>query len=359
MFKQSLGSSRTSARRIIRLVTVTAWLPIATATAQVADVSGSKDHPSIKRYEGAVIIGYDFRQFGDGEVLLGPVKRGGPGKRTTLTPSKTQRVEGQVTRILYVVPEGRSPLEVVRNYEQELQASGFQTLYRCGRADCGTETDGLLGEYYLYRSERRLSQTPPRGSSRPGQISEYAYNSAGDQQYLAMKRSSAKGDAYASVYVATGGFRIHKETFGHAIVLLDVFEAAPMETRMVTVDAATMAKDIAATGRIALYGIYFDTDKTDIKPESAQTLVEIARLLEQDPRLTLHVVGHTDNVGGDDYNMDLSRRRAAAVVAALASQHGINAARLKPSGVGPLAPVASNDADEGRAKNRRVELVKR
>jgi OOP family OmpA-OmpF porin len=101
------------------------------------------------------------------------------------------------------------------------------------------------------------------------------------------------------------------------------------------------------------------TDKTDIKSESAQALREIATLLEQDPELTLHVVGHTDNVGGDAYNMDLSRRRASAVVTALASQHGIDAARLKPAGVGPLAPVARNDGEEGRARNRRVELVKR
>jgi OmpA-OmpF porin, OOP family len=359
MFKHSFLLSGFATRRLVTLMSVAVFLPVATSSAQLSDVSGSKDHPAIKRYEGAVIIGYDFRKFGDGEVLLGPVKRGGPGKRTTLTPTKTQRVEGQMTRILYVAPAGRSPLEVLRNYEQELQGSGFQTQYRCARAECGTEADGLLGEYYLYKSERRFSQTPPKGTSQPGQISEYAYNSAGDQQYVAMKRSSPKGDAYVSLYVATGGFRIHKETFGRAIVLLDVLEAAPMETRMVTVDAATMAKDIAATGRIALYGIYFDTDKTEIKPESSETLSEIAALLKQDPKLTLHVVGHTDNVGGDDYNMDLSRRRAAAVVSALASQHGIAAGRLKPAGVGPLAPVASNDGDDGRAKNRRVELVKR
>jgi OmpA-OmpF porin, OOP family len=112
-------------------------------------------------------------------------------------------------------------------------------------------------------------------------------------------------------------------------------------------------------GHIALYGIYFDTDKTDIKPESAPTLTEIAALLKQDARLTLFVVGHTDNVGGDDYNMDLSRRRATSVVTALTSQHGVDPKRLKPAGVGLLAPVAANHTEEGRAKNRRVELVKR
>jgi outer membrane protein OmpA-like peptidoglycan-associated protein len=107
---------------------------------------------------------------------------------------------------------------------------------------------------------------------------------------------------------------MHKETFGHAIVLLDVIETVPMETRMVTVDAATMSKDVATTGHVALYGVYFDTDKTDLKPESAPTIQEISTLLKQEPKLTLYVVGHTDNVGGYEYNMDLSARRAAAVV---------------------------------------------
>jgi OOP family OmpA-OmpF porin len=343
---------------VMALLSLTILLP-AEAMAQMKDVSGSNDPAGIKRYEGSSIIGYDFRKFDSVDILLGPVKRGGPGERTKLTPTKTQRVEGQATRLLYVVPEGRSPLEVARNYEQELQQAGFQTLYRCARAECGTQADGLLGEYHLYPIEKRLSQTPPKGTGpAPGQVSEYALNGAKDQQYLALKRAGPQGEAYASVYVATGNFRVHKETFGRAIVLLDVVETMPMEARMVTIDAAAMAKGIATTGRIALYGIYFDTDKTDLKPESAPTLKEIAALLKQDPALTLHVVGHTDNVGGHDYNMDLSRRRAAAVVAALTSQHGVDVKKLKPAGVGPLAPVTPNDTDEGRSKNRRVELVK-
>ena len=155
-----------------------------------------------------------------------------------------------------------------------------------------------------------------------------------------------------------GTFDMHPETYQHPIILLDVVEAAPMETRMVTVDAGTMAKDVAATGHVALYGIYFDHDKADVKPESAPTLAEIAKFLAQEPKLNLYVVGHTDNVGGFDYNMGLSQRRAAAVVRELTSKHGVQAARLKPAGTGPLAPVAPNDTEEGRAKNRRVELVK-
>jgi outer membrane protein OmpA-like peptidoglycan-associated protein len=341
------------------LMTVSIGTGAQPAAAQLKDVKGAKDNPIVKRYEGSVIIGYDFRKFNDYELLLGPVQAGETGPRNLLKPTKSEHVEGQTTRILYVAPEGRSPLEVVRNYEQELQKNGFEILFKCAREKCGSQ-DGWLAEYYLYGQKRKLLNHPPAGTGRPpGQVSEYAFSNTKDQQYLAAKRTSPEGDVYASVYVALGQFDMHKETFDHALVLLDVIETKPMETKMVTVDASTMAKGIAATGHVALYGIYFDTDKAEVKPESGATLKEIAALLKQDPKLALYVVGHTDNVGGEDYNMDLSRRRAAAVVAALTSQHGVDPKRLKPSGVGLLAPVGPNETEEGRAKNRRVELVKR
>jgi outer membrane protein OmpA-like peptidoglycan-associated protein len=100
-----------------------------------------------------------------------------------------------------------------------------------------------------------------------------------------------------------------------------------------------------------------DFDRAEIKQESEPALREIARLLRDDPQLSVHVVGHTDNVGDLEYNMDLSRRRADAVVAALAERHGIARTRLTAAGVGPLAPVAPNTTLDGRAKKRRVELV--
>jgi OOP family OmpA-OmpF porin len=128
-------------------------------------------------------------------------------------------------------------------------------------------------------------------------------------------------------------------------------------TQEITADAKSMAKDISATGKVAIYGIYFDFNKAEVKTESEPTLKEIASLLKQNPKLNLYVVGHTDNVGSLATNMDLSQRRAEAVVQALVSKHGGDAKRLKPQGVGPLCPVASNKTEEGRAKNRRVELV--
>jgi len=119
-----------------------------------------------------------------------------------------------------------------------------------------------------------------------------------------------------------------------------------------------MARSLADTGKIALYGIHFDTDKDTLRPDSKPTLDEIGRLMSTDPQTRLRIVGHTDNQGASDYNLDLSRRRAAAGLRALTDQYHIAPARLDSFGCGLYAPVASNATDDGRAKNRRVELVK-
>ena len=102
-----------------------------------------------------------------------------------------------------------------------------------------------------------------------------------------------------------------------------------------------------------------DFNKADIQPASKPALEEIAKLLQADAGLALHVVGHTDNVGSYEANLQLSKRRAEAVVAALTAEYGVSASRLTANGVANLAPVAVNSTEEGRAKNRRVELVPR
>ncbi len=144
---------------------------------------------------------------------------------------------------------------------------------------------------------------------------------------------------------------------GNGKIWLRIVEKKTMEQYIVA-DAAALGNDIRATGHAAVYGINFDTGKSTIKPESAQAIGEIAKLLTADPSLKVFVVGHTDTVGGVDSNIKLSQDRAEAVLQALVRDHGIAPARLRASGCGPFAPVASNDTEEGRAKNRRVELVK-
>ncbi|HEY0592843.1 MAG TPA: OmpA family protein [Thermoanaerobaculia bacterium] len=143
---------------------------------------------------------------------------------------------------------------------------------------------------------------------------------------------------------------------GNGTIWIRIVREKAMEQTIVA-DAASLSNDLKTTGHVTVEGIYFDTGKSELKPESAQAIAEMTKLLKSDPSLKVYVVGHTDTVGNLDANLKLSQARAEAVVQALAGA-GIAPARLKSFGNGPFAPVASNASDEGRARNRRVELVK-
>jgi outer membrane protein OmpA-like peptidoglycan-associated protein len=296
------------------------------AAIHAGDVPGAKDHPIVSRYTGSEILKYEAKEF-DGFTL--PT---GSARDRRSGASSTQQLEGRITRIHYRAPEGRSALEVFRNYEQSLRAGGFTSLFQCENQACGTEFSYALN--------------PP----------SIMHFSSKDQKYLAAKLARADGDVYVSVYT-TAAYGVGGANKNRVFTLLDAIEVKAMQAGQVQVDANAMAREIASNGRVALYGIYFDTGKADVKAESQPALTEIAKLMKQDAALKILVVGHTDNAGTFDYNLDLSRRRAESVVKSLVSEHGIGAARLKAWGVGYTAPVASNRAEEGKAKNRRVELV--
>ena len=137
---------------------------------------------------------------------------------------------------------------------------------------------------------------------------------------------------------------------------LTTVEKKNMEQEVVAT-AEVMGKDIHSTGHVSIYGIYFDTGKSEIQPESDAAIAEIAKLLKNDATLKLHVVGHTDSDGSFDFNLKLSKDRAAAVTKVLTGKFGIAANCLRAHGVASLAPVAANATEDGKQKNRRVELV--
>lgn len=295
-------------------------------SAQAADVAGSKDHPIVSRYSGSEILKYEIKDFDSFTLPTGAVRDRRSGA------SASQALEGRITRIHYRAPEGRSALEVFRNYEQSLKGGGFTSLYECQNQACGNDFS------YAFN--------PP----------SVMHFSGKDQKYLGARLSRPTGDVYVSVYT-TAAYGVGGANKNRVFTLLDVIEVKPMQTGQVVVDAKAMAREIAATGRVALYGVYFDSGKAEVKAESQDALVEIAKLMKQDAALKLLVVGHTDSAGAFDYNVDLSRRRAQSVVQALVTSHGVESSRLKPWGVGYASPIASNRAEDGRGKNRRVELV--
>ena len=141
-------------------------------------------------------------------------------------------------------------------------------------------------------------------------------------------------------------------------VVVDVVTAKAADIKMVVVKAADMADALATKGVIDLYGVYFDTDKTEVKPESGATLDEVATLLKIDRSLRLELSGHTDNTGDKGHNLKLSQARAQAVVQILVAKYRIDSKRLTGMGYGDTKPIVPNDTEANKARNRRVELRK-
>jgi OOP family OmpA-OmpF porin len=339
------ASSTRGDRGLVAGLVLAGVLLLSAPAAAQQEVPVAREFALIKRYEGSRLIGYDSREFDAFKLLLGKLKLSDAGQAAF---DAVQEVEGRHTRLLYLAPPQRSSLEVFRNYEDDLAAKGFTVLFKCSGAE---ECESFGTEIYrvLY---------PPTGALQNNDLSKVAFNVPTEPRYLAATLQRPEGQISVSLYVALEGGTAFPQTKDRVAILLDVVEAKPMEAKMVTVDAATMAKDIAATGRVALYGLYFDTDKAELKPESTPSLDEIGKFLTAQPNLKVYIVGHTDNVGGFDHNMNLSQRRAKSVVDRLVQGYSIAPARLKPVGAGLIAPVAANDDEAGRSKNRRVEIVK-
>ncbi len=316
-------------RRVKIGILVALAASLLSADALAADVTGSKDDPLLGRFEGSEIRVYKQLEFDEFPYIT---------KRYASSGANAQTVEGKLTMIGYRLPKGVSFAEVARNFRMRLEGQGFAVDFECDTAkgDCGSALD--------FASQIKKPSDLPE----PGLYEWDRFNF----RFISARLKRPEGDAFASVWVTK-----YANAPEPRYVYVSVLEQQAIANKMV--GASKMAKEIAENGRIALYGIYFDFDKADLKPESQPTIKQIAQLLKDQPKLELVIVGHTDNQGGLEYNMDLSNRRAQAVRDALVRDQGIAPARLSAWGAGYLAPVASNRTEEGRAKNRRVELVEK
>ena len=258
------------------------------------DRKGSKDHPLLSRMPNFHISDYKDTEFDSYRFIVDQNKKPVP-----------VNVEGHKYYIRYDLNSGAAKpgnLKIVRNVENALKNIGGKILV------------DVAGQWGVFRSSTIMVQK------------------GGKETWINVKAADASYE-------------------------LTIVEKEAMQQEVVA-NAEAMGNDINSTGHVSVYGIYFDTGRSEIKPESDAAVSEIAKLLKNNDALKIYVVGHTDNVGPFDSNMKLSKDRADAVVRALSGKYGIAAARLRPYGVASLSPVASNDTEDGKAKNRRVELVK-
>lgn len=162
-------------------------------------------------------------------------------------------------------------------------------------------------------------------------------------------KDSARGNAWFMARIVDTS-----DLYKGYVTVAGGYKVSPANLRVIR---TSMIDTINMSGRIALY-INFDTGKAVIRPESQQIIDQVADMLKEETSLNVSVEGHTDSTGDPAGNLRLSEMRAAAVMAALV-ERGIDAARLSSKGYGRTKPVAGNGTEEGRSKNRRVELVRK
>ena len=320
------------------------------------DAAGAKDHPQLKRIAGSIILKAGGKKFDSHTIPLERIVFDYGTQK--FKDWKKLTVEGTRTTLFYREPADAGTLECIRAYQQDLKGRGFDVLFEGASNSAPTgDTNQLDNGYGRFIKQVYVNETDYG-------IQQYTLPGCDDYRFIALKKPAADGagDTYVTIFcgATTGAWKDPQKGIAEGTVLarVDVLETKAMDNRMVVVKADEMQQQIDKSGRVALYGILFDTNKTELKPESDSTLQEIGKMLTADSSLKLLVVGHTDNAGEFEFNRDLSNRRAAAVVDALVKRFHVSKERLFPFGCSFSSPTAPNTTDEGRAKNRRVELVK-
>lgn len=213
---------------------------------------------------------------------------------------KRQHLEGDKNTITYVCESSVSQLNIARNAEAALKRAGFSIVF------------------------------------------------SGKAQNEHPALTARKGNTWVEVQTDwNGDFAMYTQTIVQTKQMAETMEAS----------AEAFEAEIAQTGSCSIYGILFDTGKATIQPASAKCLDEVAKLLKKNAAWKMQIEGHTDNVGAADANVKLSQARAEAVRSWLVS-HGVDGSRLVAKGLGASKPIADNSTEDGRAKNRRVALVK-
>lgn len=302
------------------------------------DYPGSEDHPVLSRFSGATIGYYEEKDFNEYQIALADQS----GYRKI---DEWVTVEGKVTRIYYSIKGNKSIIEVYKNYQKAIADAGFTIMTEKlhPSKNVSNKVGGKTWLVTFYES----NPFPPSKGIKLLQGS----STSGGSGYIAAMKDQPQGKLSVSLGMA-------QYSEDEVVVMCDIIEARKMQEGQVTADAAYMMREIQTKGKVALY-INFDVNSVKVKPEGEGVISEIAQLLQLNPGLELYIVGHTDMQGAADYNLNLSQKRADEVMGKLVTEHGIAAKRLQSKGVGFFAPLSSNDTEQGRSINRRVELVRK
>lgn len=309
------------------------------------DVPDLKDPQGIKRIEGSILVLGESKAY-DAFVI--------PTQKIVFDYNSQKfkewskiNIEGSRDTVFYRLPKDASTLEVAKSYEDEFAASGFEVVFKGASPNLDDGYGRFMKQVY--------------GTQIGSAIMEYHLPASTDFRYLAVKKMEADG---STTYIA-GLFAKIRDVWGsryakpgEVVTRIDVIRTKPLTKRLVVVKAEEMPNLLVNNGKVILYGIIFDFNKAEIKKESEETLSEVAKYLEINKTAKLVITGHTDNVGTFEFNRDLSQRRAEAVVNYLVNNYGVSKDRLIPFGASFASPVATNDNEDGRSRNRRVEIIR-
>ena len=254
-------------------------------------------------------------------------------------PTSHNAIDGKIRRQFCTVPEGVSPYEVIKNYEKAISDKGGTIIYisRDANEYTNKETNERVRFMRDYFTKGSLAHNIYEDMRFPHIAKDYVVG----------KVSTESND----IFISAAAGVIEKITYFTLVTVV----AEPMDMNNVSLNV--LNDGIAASGKVAIYDIYFDIGKSEVKNESTNAITIIADYLKVNPDKKFLIVGHTDNTGDFNANVNLSNDRANAVIEKLVTEHAIKMTQLIPYGVGSASPQISNSTDEGKARNRRVELV--
>lgn len=327
---------KTKSRILITLIFISISFSIHSFAQRTTDIENSKDHPLISRFDNAVIEFYKETKWGSYKL---PVNEKG-----AIDWENPQVLEGKVTRIQYSTAVDNNAEFVLHNYKAAFKKAGFTILISIANEELGVSNrPHTWGDKYyrsgLYGNDGLNNEKFGMGIGLPIWKNNHSF--------IAAKGNKEGKDIYAIIYTVVSD--------KYTLITQDVVEVEAVETGMVS--AENISKGIQTEGHFAVYDILFETGKSDIKPESDAALKSIAEFMKANPDKKYYIVGHTDNVGNFAANKTLSENRAKAVMNELITKYAVDPNQLSAHGVSSLVPVTSNNSAEGKAKNRRVEIV--